>query len=161
MPGSHGWINCCIIDIKRNALKSNVNISKNQAADMLTSSGLSAGLTLFQRLRKPESLRPLSAFKGYKHINFHSLLYAAAPTTSSRRSRTTGEVPEDVIKSSTMFKNLRLAVSAIKTSEQLRDMIAHNCLMSLVRIDICSMNKNVPGRPIAERVVHHIFHEFE
>ena len=66
MFGARGWIYYCIVYVERNALKSNVNTSKNQVADMLTSSGLSADLTLFQRLRKPESLGPLTEIRRNK-----------------------------------------------------------------------------------------------
>ena len=68
MSRARGWIDYCIISVERNALKSNVNISKNQAADILTSSGLSAGLTFFQRLRKPESLGPLTEIRRDKRM---------------------------------------------------------------------------------------------
>ena len=79
--------------------------------------------------------------------------------TSTRRSRTTGDVPEDLINSSSVILNLRLAVSATKTSEQLRDMIAHNYPNEFgAKMYI---NRNVPEQPITGPVVPHIFHEYE
>ena len=51
-----GRINYCIVYVEGNALELNVNITTNQACDLLTSSGLSAGFTFFHRLLKPESL---------------------------------------------------------------------------------------------------------
>ena len=62
MSRARGWIDYCVVYVEGNTLKLNVNTSKNQAVDMLTSSGLSLGLTLFQRLRKLESLGPLNVF---------------------------------------------------------------------------------------------------
>ena len=62
MSKGRGRINYGIIYVERNALELNVNISMNPAASMLTSSGLSTGLTFFHRLRNPESLGPSAMF---------------------------------------------------------------------------------------------------
>ena len=78
--------------------------------------------------------------------------------TSTRRSRTTGDVPEDLINSSSVILNLRLAVSAT-TSEQLRDTIAYNYSNKFgAKMYI---NRNVPEQLIIRLVVRHIFHDNE
>ena len=54
------------------------------------------------------------------------LAYAAAATTSSSRSLTTGEVRDDDSRSSSVSRNFRVVDWVMKMSEELRSIMAHS-----------------------------------
>jgi len=126
-----------IISVERHSLSS-ISASdrgNNEMLAIITSSGLSKGFTRFHRALKPSlSVRPFSErllfeIEQGKRENGHKLdlvAYAAAETTSKRRSRTTGDVLEEDNSSSMVSRNLRDVHCAMNTSDELWSMIAHN-----------------------------------
>lgn len=63
------------------------------------------------------------------HDDIRDVMYAAAAKTSMRRSRTTGEVRDDVRTSSSVSINFLWEICARKRSDAFRSMIAHNYKM--------------------------------
>jgi len=101
----------------------------------ITSSGLSKGFTRFHKALKPSlsvcpfSERLILKMEKENKENGHRLgvvAYAAAETTSKRRSRTTGDVLEEDRSSSMVSRNLRDLHCVMNISVEFRSMIAHS-----------------------------------
>jgi hypothetical protein len=112
----------------------------------LTSSGLSAGLSFRHKPRKLSFSARKSLFstiapypsvliqvfpinlRAYRNKDsLFWLAYATAANTSINRSRTTGDVLDDVKTSSRVSKNLRDIICCINISDEFRSIIAQSC----------------------------------